>query len=58
MFNTVPVKKDDMTLAIKVDPLKIARGHITYPKAGTHKDKRRLSRVASRVNFRRKIDRG
>mgnify|MGYP003394337132 CR=1 FL=1 len=46
-------KKESMDLVIFVDPTKIARGHMTFPKAGKHKDKRRKPKVAERVAFRK-----
>lgn len=46
-------KKDSMELVISVNLTKIARGHMSFPKAGKHKDKRRSSKVAERAKFRR-----
>jgi hypothetical protein len=51
-------KRDDMRLVISVDPTKVARGHIAFPRAGKHKDKRRSPKVAERAAFRNEIGRG
>ena len=51
MHTVTMKKKDDNIICGKVDVLNIARGHIIYPKAGRHKDRRRVAKTQQRVNF-------
>lgn len=53
MYATHEKKKNDMMLTISIDQTKIAKGHRTFPKAGAFKDKRRMPKVAQRVQIRR-----
>lgn len=49
MYTTQPPKAPKV---VTVETWKVARGHLQMPKAGRHKDKRRQSRVNSKVSFR------
>ena len=42
-------KKESNVITLLVDPSKVSRGHPSFPKAGSHKDKRRLPKVAQRA---------
>jgi hypothetical protein len=55
MYTTQPKKKDDMTLRIRIDLTKVARGHLVYPKAGRHKDRQKRAKVAARAALRKEL---
>lgn len=52
MYNVVARKKESNIIVVKVDLMNVARGHITFPKAGRHKDKRRKAKVNQRASFK------
>lgn len=52
MYNVTAPKKDSNVIVVKVDLSRVSRGHITFGKAGRHKDKRRKAKVNQRASFK------
>lgn len=52
MYNVTAPKKESNVIVVKFDPTRVSRGHITFGKAGRHKDKRRKAKVNQRVSDR------
>ena len=55
MKTVVAPRSRDNVLVIKVDPLKVARGHRVLPRGGKHADARHLSRSKSKRQWRQQL---
>ena len=46
-----------MTLEVKVDPLRVPRGHRTLPRGGVHETPRKAARARRKRHFREELSR-
>jgi hypothetical protein len=56
MYIVTARKKETLSFAIPIDVTRRPRGRQVYPKAGKHKDKRLLPKVAQRARLRKESD--
>ncbi len=50
--------RQEKKLVVTVRPWEVGRGHMNLPRGGTHKDRRRPSRVNGKARLRRAIAEG
>ncbi len=57
MYEIVAPVAGDMTLRVKVDPLRVPRGHRTLPRGGVHATPRRAKRAKRKHLLREELSR-